>query len=548
LYARALLTNPWALSSTDPIDNYNFFVALFNHLAQHYNSDLNLSNYDYYAQFLSTPGFPFYRATREKLRLKINAIWPQTDDDNIYNSSPMWDDEPSVPIPPEYPRYNPWTHSPSPEQHQHTKDCICDIEQSFFTKLQTPEFTAQGFSLFNTDINVKNLEVPAVTAFLQHLSSKVDSISNTFSSTVERADIARFLISLISKLALAYRCRNDAASLLLILTDFLATREVAATVMAAYTALIAPILASLRGLVAQSMSAFVPFILPIVTIVVSTIGVFITTQLPDQKTLDYVLQRVSSLGRSLQGGKTIYEFFSSLFTKVCDFYQEYVSGIPTDLTNIAPLVSGLDAWLLQVREIVDMEIVDDIQKDPALCKRIMDLYRRGLVHSIALTRVKASPTEMTAFRAHMTILLPLFNKASQGSRAAKRRMEPVVIFLHGKSGVGKTGVMSLLSQDLINDRYPGLFQEEPEATRTHTYYRNIEQEFWDGYTGQLITNYDDFGQKTDSLSDANLEFMELIRSANVADYPLHMAELIDKGRTFFLSEIVILSANQDNMT
>jgi hypothetical protein len=545
LYARALLTNPWALSSTDPIDNYNFFVALFNHLAQHYNSDLNLSNYDYYAQFLSTPGFPFYRATREKLRLKINAIWPQTDDDNIYNSSPMWDDEPSVPIPPEYPRYNPWTHSPSPEQHQHTKDCICDIEQSFFTKLQTPEFTAQGFSLFNTDINVKNLEVPAVTAFLQHLSSKVDSISNTFSSTVERADIARFLISLISKLALAYRCRNDAASLLLILTDFLATREVAATVMAAYTALIAPILASLRGLVAQSMSAFVPFILPIVTIVVSTIGVFITTQLPDQKTLDYVLQRVSSLGRSLQGGKTIYEFFSSLFTKVCDFYQEYVSGIPTDLTNIAPLVSGLDAWLLQVREIVDMEIVDDIQKDPALCKRIMDLYRRGLVHSIALTRVKASPTEMTAFRAHMTILLPLFNKASQGSRAAKRRMEPVVIFLHGKSGVGKTGVMSLLSQDLINDRYPGLFQDEPEATRTHTYYRNIEQEFWDGYTGQLITNYDDFGQKTDSLSDANLEFMELIRSANVADYPLHMAELIDKGRTFFLSEIVILSANQD---
>jgi hypothetical protein len=602
LYARALLTNPWALSSTDHIDNYNILVALFDHLALHYNPDLNLSNYDYYAQFLSTPTFSSFRATREKLRLKINAIWPQTDDNNIYNSSPSWIDEPlrtptapqfdyipqhpspdyksgytpqhikdnsdidpefmelyhsgnsstiyppTAPIltaPIEYPRFNPWSHSPSSEQQQHTRDRISEIEQNIFAKFQSPEYTAQGFNLFNTNINVKEIEVPAVTTFLQHLSSKVESISNTFSASVEKAEVARFLISLISKLALAYRCRDDPASLLLILTDFLATREVSTAVMAAYTAVIAPLLTSLRGLVAQSMSAFIPFIIPIVTIVVSTIGVFITTQLPDQKTLDYVLQRVSALGRSLQGGKTIYEFFSSLFTKICDFYQEYVSGIPSDLSSIAPLVSGLDAWLVQVRDIVDMETVDHIQNDPDLCRRIMDLYRRGLVHSIALTRVKASPTEMTAFRAHMTILLPLFNKASQGSRATKRRMEPVVIFLHGKSGVGKTGVMTLLSQDLINDRFPDIFQNDPEATRTHTYYRNIEQEFWDGYIGQLICNYDDFGQKTDSLSDANLEFMELIRSANVADYPLYMAELIDKGRTFFLSEIVILSANQD---
>jgi hypothetical protein len=542
LYARALLTNPWDFSSTDSFDNYNFLVAFFDHLASHYNSDLNLSNYDYYAQFLSTPGFPSFRATREKLRLKINAIWPQTDDDNIFNSSPTWDNEPSSYISPEI--ADPLQSCVAGDLSSYDGDLHPEV-LSILTKLQSPEYTAQGFNIFNTNINVKDIEVPAITAFLQHLTSKVDSISNTFSSSVEKTDVARFLISLISKLALAYRCRADTVSLLLILTDFLATRDISTTVMAAYTAIIAPILTSLRGLVAQSMSAFVPFILPIVTIVVSTIGVFITTQLPDQKTLDYVLQRVSALGRSLQGGKTIYEFFSSLFTKVCDFYQEYVSGIPSDLSSIAPLVSGLDAWLLQVREIIDMETVDHIQNDPALCKKIMDLYRRGLVHSIALTRVKASPTEMTAFRAHMTILLPLFNKASQGCRASKRRMEPVVVFLHGKSGVGKTGVMTLLSQDLINDRFPGIFKEEPEATRTHTYYRNIEQEFWDGYTGQLIANYDDFGQKTDSLSDANLEFMELIRSANVADYPLHMAELVDKGRTFFLSEIVILSANQD---
>ncbi len=57
------------------------------------------------------------------------------------------------------------------------------------------------------------------------------------------------------------------------------------------------------------------------------------------------------------------------------------------------------------------------------------------------------------------------------------------------------------------------------------YVRAAEQEFWDGYTQQLVTVFDDFNQQVDSSANPSLELFEIIRSSNIFPYPLHMASI-----------------------
>jgi uncharacterized protein YrrD len=80
------------------------------------------------------------------------------------------------------------------------------------------------------------------------------------------------------------------------------------------------------------------------------------------------------------------------------------------------------------------------------------------------------------------------------------------------------------------------------------YNRNIEQDFWDGYHGQRICIYDDFGQQRDSAAVPNKEFMEIIRTGNIAPWMLHMATLEEKSKTQFNSRCLILTSNKIDYT
>jgi hypothetical protein len=130
---------------------------------------------------------------------------------------------------------------------------------------------------------------------------------------------------------------------------------------------------------------------------------------------------------------------------------------------------------------------------------------------------------------------------TSGAFGTRPRTQPVVIWLFGESGVGKSGMSWPLAVDL-NNMFVANKTEAREFSK-NIYMRNVEQEFWDNYQGQNVVIYDDFGQRVDSTGNPNEEFMELIRTANIAPYPLHMAHLEDKRKTRFTSKVLILTSN-----
>lgn len=113
---------------------------------------------------------------------------------------------------------------------------------------------------------------------------------------------------------------------------------------------------------------------------------------------------------------------------------------------------------------------------------------------------------------------------------AQRRIDPVVFHIFGKPGVGKSHLLTDLSLEL--SRRFGYKTSD-------LYERSIATDYWDGYSGQLISAIDDVFSDPDKVADQK----QIIQLCSNVDYVLPMAKLEEKGRKF-TSDFLFLSSNK----
>lgn len=119
--------------------------------------------------------------------------------------------------------------------------------------------------------------------------------------------------------------------------------------------------------------------------------------------------------------------------------------------------------------------------------------------------------------------------------ARKGCVPPLVLFMWGESGTGKSSIVSqvaaLVSKILIGDNF------------TSVYYWNPTLNFMDAFFGQAVTVLDDFGQTTDVSGMPSGDFLALIRAKNIAQFIVDKANLEDKGNWIFSSLVLFLTSN-----
>lgn len=123
------------------------------------------------------------------------------------------------------------------------------------------------------------------------------------------------------------------------------------------------------------------------------------------------------------------------------------------------------------------------------------------------------------------------------------RAEPTCVIFTGPPGVGKTYMNQHFAQEIIKST---ISREEAKAFRLRTsdyiYNRNPETEYWDGYNGQYVCYYDEFGQQIE-VPGGNSVCMEIIRNVNTHPHMLHMADIESKGNKYFRSQIILGTTN-----
>lgn len=251
--------------------------------------------------------------------------------------------------------------------------------------------------------------------------------------------------------------------------------------------------------------------------------------------LDSMLRKVDSVSKAVKGVEALSVYFTDLWTACCAYLMKNVYGI--DMIG-EKNVAEIDAMYNEVLGMCSMENQLKIGRDAEMNRRIEYLY----THFMKMrTQYHMNRDVMAQLNTISIPLVQMYNKVvTKNPEANVMRQEPVCIMIGGSTGVGKSFMMEPLSIHLL--RICGKYDEKSNG-KGAVYSRCFEQEFWDGYSGQPVVIYDDFGQQIDSLNNPNPEFFELIRGVNTFPYNLHSAAIHEKANNPFNAKFIILTTN-----
>lgn len=248
---------------------------------------------------------------------------------------------------------------------------------------------------------------------------------------------------------------------------------------------------------------------------------------------------VSQAPRFSQGMTHIVSYVKDLYIYCEHFFRTKILGLPS-LSYESPVAT----WIESIQDIYEKYKKNLLVLDARLLDKLFNLYKEG--NKFLCT--PAFKSESQVIVKYINLVYNLIDKVPISQRGGYKnslRPPPVSVLLLGGTGVGKTTVTFPLTTEVATRIY--LKEHEGNITdddiASSIYARNSEQEYWDGYTGQLITVFDDFMQRVDSSSNPNLEIFEMIRASNIFPYPLHMANLEDKNSTWFRSSVILASSN-----
>ncbi|APG78437.1 hypothetical protein 1 [Hubei picorna-like virus 22] len=285
----------------------------------------------------------------------------------------------------------------------------------------------------------------------------------------------------------------------------------------------------------------------LVTKAVMGLAAYCMTQaVPDTKATSEFLVKCDRVPKAIRGIGNIVEYL----TTVWDYIQKQMakhfgweykidSEIPIDVIS-------------NHEKIVFLGHADQrsqIPFDATIREQVKDAYLT--YHRLRLLH-QPSRTIQTFMDKYGGIIGTLMSKVSDSTAGqTENRQKPVVVFLKGGTGVGKSELLYFMGTDVLVDSKILTPEMTDDAIKRKInacmYPRYVENEYWDAYNEQPICLYDDFGQMTDSPTNPNLEFMELIRSANRFPYAVHMADISQKNNTFFRSQYIFATTNLDSI-
>lgn len=236
-----------------------------------------------------------------------------------------------------------------------------------------------------------------------------------------------------------------------------------------------------------------------------------------------VLQRVTDFIASRCGFESM-EFFKSSIPRVEQWIRES-KGILNDVET--------------KRCYLDVSLVDRIMRKLTEADDIFVRVLRSNKNHVALSLMKPVVSSLEILRSRLY---------SQGLTVHKLRSVPLTISLAGGSQIGKSRMTRPMVQELSE-----LILENEELDRSRrdldsiVYCRFVEQEYWDGYWGQVFCIIDERDKTATDHVDKQNVYAELLGASNVFPMALHMASIEQKGNTYFRSKAIITTTNIMNV-
>lgn len=271
----------------------------------------------------------------------------------------------------------------------------------------------------------------------------------------------------------------------------------------------------------------------------SVFAVVLVKHLPSDKSIDTLLSRMSQIGRVISSFEKVSEY-SGIISQYCiEFIKTNVLGFASeDLQEW----KDIDKFNDEVRALNTTDFEQRCTVDFSMAAQVNTLLQRADVIQKRLDALRIHPTAYVRFtKAHLFLIRARDICSQVGAGNMRARTAPLVIHVHGGTGVGKSSMLSYLNAHLL----AALGSIDPADLQNKVYYRYPTSDFFDGFrNGCDIVVCDDFGSAKDSESHPSSEPLEQIRMTNTAPFRPPMAHLSDKANTVFEAKVIIWTSNR----
>lgn len=126
------------------------------------------------------------------------------------------------------------------------------------------------------------------------------------------------------------------------------------------------------------------------------------------------------------------------------------------------------------------------------------------------------------------------------------RMEPECAIFTGLPGIGKTVMTLYVCTAVMLESGLMSVDSSPDKIKSQIWQKG-NGKYWNSYSGNHCMIMDDIWQWKGDPSDAENQFMTLIRAISSWSFPLEFADVASKGKNFFFSKFVLGTCNVDSI-
>jgi hypothetical protein len=239
-------------------------------------------------------------------------------------------------------------------------------------------------------------------------------------------------------------------------------------------------------------------------------------------------------------------FVVEIINKASNFIKLNLFNLPAERWILANDVA-VQTYQAKYDEIVNQIHLKTLPYTPLSCTNIHNLWLEGSKLLATLPRDSASIGLFTSVQSSINFLMSIKKKMEAMNLGSDTtHQEPYCVNFVGAPNGGKTMALQKLGRAIapylpMSDQLKESWLSDPSVVE---YSRAPGQEFWDGFRGQTVLYFDEFGQETDVAGGTVNQYFEFIRIKNIFSTLANMASLEEKGNVRVSPLIMILSTNR----
>lgn len=249
--------------------------------------------------------------------------------------------------------------------------------------------------------------------------------------------------------------------------------------------------------------------------------------------------KVDGFCKAFRNCKTLVELFTTVVKcakTVLSYIYEFVYGVPLLATSDAACLHELNSFSRALHEMEANGIATEINRSKDTANAFIKWRQKFDLVVFSVSQLTDARHAMVIINQIKFRIDKLYNLAVTRIQVENERNRPFLFIATGAPGCGKTCLAKIVAADI--GRLVG-WKDPQNLIYAHP---TDPQPYHDNYRGQLAALYDDHFQSQTEEGRVT-DFLNIIRAANDADFPLNADELSLKTVLFFTCMLVLITAN-----